>query len=81
MVKLNPPPLRAASSEATDCQHCGRSRIVARLSELVGLQRRHPVPGFDEVIAALQRLYSASQLIAVCPGCLCITADLGRHRH
>lgn len=80
MVKVSPKPRRVASV-APICVHCGRPRVVARLSEVVGFQRRHPVEGLSEAIVELQRLFRADQVIEVCPRCLCITVDRRRHQH
>lgn len=79
--RLNPKGPRGPVSEADDCSHCGSSRIVAPLSELVGLNRRYPLPGMAETLATLGRLYRNSRLLAVCPGCFCITADMRAHAH
>jgi len=79
--KATKPRPRPSSTEAAPCGHCGTERIVAPLHILVGLQRAHPLPGFGDVLDALGRWYKPAQLIAVCPGCMCTTADLGAHSH
>jgi len=71
----------AAAPTASPCSHCGHERTVAALHDFVGLQRRHPIPGMGPVLASLRQLYPLDQLIALCPGCFCITAELEAHDH
>jgi len=77
----NPRPTRGSASEAEDCSNCGSPRVVATLAELVGLNRRRPVPAIAAAMESLRGRYSATRLIAICPGCWCITQDLRAHAH
>lgn len=64
------------------CMHCRSERVVAPLSEMVGFNRRHPVAGLGSALDALCAYVRPETLVAVCPGCMCVTADLnGVHAH
>lgn len=58
------------------CSHCRTERIVAPLSLLVGLNRKHPLPGLAEPLAQLVAFAGPDELASICPGCFCITTDL-----
>jgi hypothetical protein len=70
---------RRAIDSVPACQDCGGERLVARLSMLVGLNRRHPVAGMEAGLVELGRWHGPDQLVAVCAGCLSmhvVTRDL-----
>lgn len=65
----------------TPCEHCGALREVASLAALHRYLRRARDPQLKRVVQQLARRYPPYQLIALCPGCGCITAELGEHSH
>lgn len=59
------------------CKHCGTERIIAPHSEFVGLNRKHPLPGMAQALRTVRSwLRSDDGLVSICPGCMCITADI-----
>ena len=64
------------------CTHCSTERIVAPLSVFVQFSRQHPghLPGF--AFEQLRPICGAEGMVAMCPGCFCITTDLSNtHEH
>ncbi len=75
-----PKPQREAIS-LYPCMHCGTERIISPWTMLVGLNRKHPLPGMDEALIELRlHLDSRDDMVGICPGCGCLTsADYGAH--
>lgn len=61
---------------AYPCSHCGTDRLVFPISEFIGFNRRHPMPGLGSVFEALLRVYGPDTPASMCPGCFCVTTDL-----
>lgn len=61
---------------AYPCTHCSTERLVCTIAEFIGFNRRHPLPGLDQPLAALLRLYGPDERVSMCPGCFCLTAEL-----
>lgn len=66
---------------APHCSHCGTPRLVAPLQIFVGLNRRDPLPGMAEVLSEMSGFYTPNTPVAICPQCMCISADFGAHTH
>jgi hypothetical protein len=62
------------------CSHCGTERIVTTLSEMVGFFRKNPLPGILGALDELRGHVGSEALVALCPGCFCLTSDLSDHR-
>ena len=58
------------------CTHCGTERLVCAISEFIGFNRRHPMPGLQSVLDALLKVYGPNTRASMCPGCFCVTTDL-----
>lgn len=64
------------------CTHCDTERIVAPRTEFVGFARKHPELGLAPVIEAFRAHVGDDGMIALCPGCFCVTSDLSdSHDH
>lgn len=64
------------------CSHCRTERIVAPVSEFVGIARRHPELQLVPVIEAMRQHVGSEGMMALCPGCWCVTSDLSdSHDH
>lgn len=63
------------------CVHCGHRVLRAPVAKLVELNGRHPVAGMAEPLHRLRRRLGADYMIRICPGCGCVTADVGPHDH
>jgi len=75
------PPVRPAV-ELYPCGHCGVERIVAPLSLFVRFADQYPgqLPGF--AFEELRPVVGNDGMVALCPGCFCITSDLSdTHGH
>jgi len=59
------------------CNHCKAERIVAPLSELLGMARKHRM---HELVDGLTHLLAHARdrdvMASICPGCFCLTTDL-----
>ena len=75
-TRRRPTPKSQQGPALWPCSHCGTERIVAPLSLIVGLNRKHPLPGLAPVLADLVHRVGSEELASVCPGCFCITTDL-----
>ena len=58
------------------CVHCQTERIVAPVSEFVGIARRHPELQLGPVVDAMRGYVGLDGLMSLCPGCMCMTTDL-----
>ena len=58
------------------CSHCGAERIVAPIDLMIGLDRRHPLPGLGAALSELATYAGSTAMAAICPGCMCLTTDL-----
>ena len=71
------PRVRAARElYAPPCSHCGTPRIVASLSEFIGIARRQNLRELGDAFAAMSAWYASDDRLSMCPGCMCITGDL-----
>lgn len=75
-------PARPGCCESYPCRHCGTERIVGPVSMFVRFANQHPgtLPGF--AFEELRPLVGDDGMVAMCPGCRCITSDLSdAHSH
>ena len=64
------------------CSHCGTERVVSPVSEMIGFFRANPLPGILDALDELRRYVGPDGLVALCPGCFCLTSDLSNdHSH
>lgn len=72
-MKAKTSPRPESGAYAPPCSHCATALVVAALSDFVGLNRRHPLPGMAPVLECLGRWCGPDDLISICPACMCIT--------
>ena len=67
-------------TEGFPCGHCSVQRVVMPLARMRALViARADLLDLLGAVVCMTELYPLDQYVALCPGCLCLTADLLAH--